>query len=100
MARYVGAAVAVAAVAMINGEVAENQREAGESAADALAAGLAASALLMAIVAAPACCSWPLRRLRPAPTRADRPRRGGRRHHPHDPHPTLAGLVRRSPHAR
>jgi EmrB/QacA subfamily drug resistance transporter len=51
MARYVGAAVAVAAVAMVNSEVAENQRDAGDSAGEALAAGLAASSLMMAILA-------------------------------------------------
>jgi EmrB/QacA subfamily drug resistance transporter len=49
MARYVGAAVAVAAIAMIDNAVASNRREAGESAADALAAGLAAASLTMAI---------------------------------------------------
>jgi EmrB/QacA subfamily drug resistance transporter len=49
MARYVGAAVAVAAIAMINNAVIENHREAGESAADALAAGLSSSAVTMAI---------------------------------------------------
>ena len=50
MARYVGAAVAVAAVAMINNAVAVNHQEAGESASEALAAGLGASALAMAIL--------------------------------------------------
>jgi EmrB/QacA subfamily drug resistance transporter len=49
MARYVGAAVAVAAVAMVNNAVINNHRDAGESAADALAAGLSRSSLLMAI---------------------------------------------------
>jgi EmrB/QacA subfamily drug resistance transporter len=49
MARYVGAAVAVAAIAMIDNAVATNHREAGESAADALAAGVSAAALTMAI---------------------------------------------------
>jgi MFS family permease len=49
MARYVGAAVAVAAVAMVNNAVVNNHREAGESASAALAAGLSSSALLMAI---------------------------------------------------
>jgi EmrB/QacA subfamily drug resistance transporter len=49
MARYVGAAVAVAAIAMINNAVAINHQEAGETAAQALAAGLGASALAMAI---------------------------------------------------
>jgi hypothetical protein len=49
MARYVGAAVAVAGIAMIDNAVANNRREAGESAADALAAGLAAASLTMAI---------------------------------------------------
>jgi len=52
MARYVGAAVAVAAVAMINNAVAVNHKEAGDSASEALAAGLAGSALLMAILSA------------------------------------------------
>ena len=54
MARYVGAAVAVAAVAMVDNAVANNHRDAGESAADALAAGLAAAAVLMAVWSAPA----------------------------------------------
>lgn len=49
MARYVGAAVAVAAVAMLNNAVFNNHRDAGESASAALAAGLSASALMMAI---------------------------------------------------
>ena len=49
MARYVGAAVAVAAIAMIDNAVANNHKEAGESAAQALAAGVGASALAMAI---------------------------------------------------
>ena len=49
MARYVGAAVAVAAVAMVDNAVANNHREAGESAADALAAGLAGASVLMAV---------------------------------------------------
>jgi EmrB/QacA subfamily drug resistance transporter len=52
MARYVGASVAVAAIAMIDNAVANNHREAGESAQDALAAGVAASALTMAIFSA------------------------------------------------
>ena len=49
MARYVGAAVAVAAIAMIDNAVANNHSDAGESAPDALAAGLAAASLTMAI---------------------------------------------------
>jgi EmrB/QacA subfamily drug resistance transporter len=49
MARYVGAAVAVAAIAMLNNAVTNNHKEAGDSAADALAAGLASSAVFMAI---------------------------------------------------
>jgi hypothetical protein len=49
MARYVGGAVAVAAIAMINNSVANSHREAGDSAGQALAAGLGASALTMAI---------------------------------------------------
>jgi EmrB/QacA subfamily drug resistance transporter len=49
MARYVGAAVAVAAIAMINNAVATDRREAGEPASEALAAGLGAASLTMAI---------------------------------------------------
>ena len=49
MARYVGAAVAVAAVAMVNNAVVNNRLDAGESDSAALAAGLSRSALMMAI---------------------------------------------------
>ncbi len=49
MARYIGAAVAVAAIAMIDNAVGQNHLDAGESASDALAAGLSAAALTMAI---------------------------------------------------
>jgi MFS family permease len=52
MARYVGAAVAVAAVAMVNSTVTSNHQDAGKPAGEALAAGLGASALLMAVLAA------------------------------------------------
>jgi hypothetical protein len=52
MARYIGAAVAVAIVATIFNAVTNDHKEAGESAADALAAGLAAASLTMAIWAA------------------------------------------------
>jgi MFS family permease len=49
MARYVGAAVAVAAVAMVDNAVTNNHKAAGASTPDALASGLAAASLLMAI---------------------------------------------------
>jgi EmrB/QacA subfamily drug resistance transporter len=49
MSRYVGAAVAVAAIAMINNAVAANRTDAGDSASEALAAGLGAASLTMAI---------------------------------------------------
>jgi EmrB/QacA subfamily drug resistance transporter len=49
MARYVGGAVAVAAAAMIYNAVTVNHQAAGESASDALAAGLGATALMLAI---------------------------------------------------
>jgi EmrB/QacA subfamily drug resistance transporter len=49
MARYVGAAVAVAAVAMLNNAVINNHLDAGESESEALAAGLSRASLLMAI---------------------------------------------------
>jgi MFS family permease len=52
MSRYVGAAVAVAAVATVNTTVTADHKAAGDSASEALAAGLAGSALLMAIVSA------------------------------------------------
>ncbi len=52
MARYVGAAVAVAAVAMVSNAVTTNHREAGESASDALAAGLSRTMVLLAISSA------------------------------------------------
>ena len=52
MARYIGAAVAVAIVATIFNSVTNDHQDAGESAADALAAGLAAASLTMAIWAA------------------------------------------------
>lgn len=49
MARYVGAAVAVAAVAMIYNSVGNNQLADGASPSDALASGLAAASILMAV---------------------------------------------------
>ena len=52
MARYVGAAVAVAAVATVNNAVINDHRDAGESAPDALAAGLSGASLVMAVSAA------------------------------------------------
>ena len=52
MARYVGGSLAVAAVATVYNSVAVDRREAGSSAADALAAGLSRSSLLLAIMSA------------------------------------------------
>lgn len=49
MARYVGAAVAVAAVAMIDNAVANNHHQAGASEGEALAAGFSRASLMMAI---------------------------------------------------
>jgi EmrB/QacA subfamily drug resistance transporter len=49
MARYIGGSVAVAAVAMIFNAVIVNHQNAGESDADALAAGLSSAALTMAV---------------------------------------------------
>jgi len=49
MARYIGGSVAVAAVAMIYNAVINNHREAGDSAGEALAAGLSSASLTMAI---------------------------------------------------
>jgi EmrB/QacA subfamily drug resistance transporter len=49
MARYIGGSVAVAAVAMIFNSVINHDEEAGKSASDALAGGLGAAALTMAI---------------------------------------------------
>ncbi len=49
MARYIGGSVAVAAAAMIDNAVANNHRAAGASASDALAAGLSAAIVMMAL---------------------------------------------------
>jgi EmrB/QacA subfamily drug resistance transporter len=49
MARYIGGAVAVAAVATIDNAVVNDHKAAGESAGDALAAGLSGSSVTMAI---------------------------------------------------
>jgi EmrB/QacA subfamily drug resistance transporter len=49
MARYIGASVAVAAVAMVDNAVANSHRQAGASQSEALAAGLSRASLLMAI---------------------------------------------------
>jgi hypothetical protein len=49
MARYVGGAVWVAAAAMIYNAVTVNHKAAGASASDALASGLGATALMLAI---------------------------------------------------
>ena len=49
MARYVGAAVAVAAVAMVYNSVTNNHAADGASPSDALASGLAAASILMAV---------------------------------------------------
>jgi predicted MFS family arabinose efflux permease len=50
MARYIGGSLAVAAVATVSSAVSDSHRRAGASAADALAAGLSRSALLLALV--------------------------------------------------
>ena len=52
MARYVGAAVATALAASINGSVIASQTANGQSGADALAAGLATASWVMAIFSA------------------------------------------------
>lgn len=52
MARYVGGAVAVAAIAMIYNAVTVNRQGAGEPAGEALAAGLSAASLTLAIFCA------------------------------------------------
>jgi len=52
MARYIGAAVAVAIVAAIYNSVTNDHTQAGEPAGDALAAGLGAACLTMAVWAA------------------------------------------------
>jgi EmrB/QacA subfamily drug resistance transporter len=49
MARYIGGSVAVAAAAMVDNAVVNNHTDAGASPGDALAAGLAAASLMMAI---------------------------------------------------
>jgi EmrB/QacA subfamily drug resistance transporter len=52
MARYIGGSVAVAAIAMIYNAVTNDRSDAGESAADALAAGLGGASLAIAIFCA------------------------------------------------
>jgi hypothetical protein len=52
MARYIGGSLAVAATATVYSTVTERHEKAGASAAEALAAGLSRSALLMAIMSA------------------------------------------------
>jgi MFS family permease len=52
MARYVGGALAVAAAATVSGAVTAGRQDAGDTPAAALAAGLAGSALLLAVVSA------------------------------------------------
>ena len=52
MARYVGAAVATALAATVYGTVIANQKEAGKSASDALAAGLSAASWVMTVISA------------------------------------------------
>jgi MFS family permease len=52
MARYIGGSLAVAAVAAVSTAVTDSHREAGASAADALAAGLSRAALLLAVMSA------------------------------------------------
>src|SRR4051794_8517991 len=49
MARYIGGSVAVAAAAMVSNAVTVNHKDAGEPAGDALAAGLGAASLMMAL---------------------------------------------------
>src|SRR3954453_7829847 len=49
MARYIGGSVAVAAAAMVSNAVTVNHKAAGDSAGDALASGLGAASLMMAI---------------------------------------------------
>ncbi|MGW0964721.1 MFS transporter [Streptomyces sp. NPDC002516] len=49
MARYIGAAAFTAAVATVNATVGESRRSEGDTAADALAAGLSSACLLLAI---------------------------------------------------
>ena len=85
--------MAVAAVAMIYNAVTNNHQEAGESASDALAAGLGAlGADDGDLVAPPASrSSRCLRRQQLGASARRRPRRRGGRDHAHDPDP--------SPHA-
>ena len=74
MARYVGAAVAVAVVAMIYNAVTNNQAADGASASDALASGLAAASIFMAVVSALGVALIALMRRhdQPAPQAVDR----------------------------
>ena len=68
MARYIGGAVGVAAIAMIYNAVTNNHQDAGESASEALAAGVGAASLALAIClrrgdrARRSCCAATARR--------------------------------------
>jgi EmrB/QacA subfamily drug resistance transporter len=71
MARYIGGSLAVAAAATVSTAVTNSHREAGASAADALAAGLSRAAILLALMAASGVALVVLmRRLRAATPRA------------------------------
>jgi EmrB/QacA subfamily drug resistance transporter len=52
MARYIGGSLAVAAAATVSTTATNNHREAGASAADALAAGLSRASILLALISA------------------------------------------------
>ena len=98
MARYIGAAVAVAIVAAIFNSVTNDHQDAGEPAADALAAGLAAASLTMAIWAAAGVALVRLLAGQPPhPPSSDRPRRRRRVDHAHDPDRTRSRLVKKEP---
>ncbi len=94
MARYVGAAVAVAAVAMVNNAVTNNHREAGESASAALAAGLSSSALADGDLVRRRHRAHRAHGASPPPAHPrDRSRRRGSRERAHDPDRALDRLV-------
>lgn len=71
MARYVGGSLAVAAVATVSTAVTDTHRAVGESAADALAAGLSGASVLLTILSlAGVALAWLVRHHSAAQTRA------------------------------
>jgi hypothetical protein len=88
MARYVGAAVMTAVVAAIYGTISADRVAAGEPTADALAAGFARAALVLAVVSAAgvALAALAARHRPPTAERIDQAAAAAAAAHTFDPH--------------